>query len=81
MLKYTLVRKKSGCPNCDRLGEMLNERKIVVPHVFAEDHMDFCREHYIRMVPCLLVHQENREFEKLIFNVEEIVKELESDNG
>lgn len=80
-MKYTLVRKKSGCPNCDRLGEMLVERKIVVPHVFAEDNMDFCREHNIRMVPCLVVHQENTELVKLIFNVEEIIKELESDNG
>lgn len=80
-MKYTLVRKQFGCPNCERLKDELQKRNINVPEIFAEDNMDFCREHNIRMVPCLVVHQENTELVKLIFNVEEIIKELESDNG
>lgn len=81
MLKYTLVVKQDVCPNCHRLGEMLIARNIKVPTIYAEDHMGFCRDHNIRMVPCLVVHQENTDLKKLIFNVEEIVKELEKNNG
>lgn len=49
-----IISKKFGCPYCDQLKHWLESKGHHLETRYAEDNMDFCRQHNIRQVPTLV---------------------------
>lgn len=65
------------CPKCNMLKTMLDESVINCDIRKAEDNMDLCRQWNIKQVPALVVKPKLGREPIVIFDLEEIVDEVE----
>lgn len=65
------------CQKCNMLKTMLGDNAMYVKFEKAEDNMDFCRKHNIRQVPAMYCYPRTSEEPKIIYDLEEIVNEVE----
>ena len=71
------------CTKCNMLKTMLGESVINCDIRKAEDNMDLCRQWNIKQVPALVIKPKLGREPKVVFDLEEIVDEVErrANNG
>lgn len=65
------------CQKCTMLKTMLGENAMYVKFEKAADNMDLCKRHNIRQVPAMYCHPHLGQEPKIIYDLEEIVDEVE----
>lgn len=77
MITDTILFVGNHCQRCNMLKTMLGERIIDCEIRKAEDNMELCRQWGIKQVPALAIKPKSGCEPEVIFDLEEIVDEVE----